>query len=125
MALTARVREVGHVSVIDLQGKITLGGNTGVLRNEVSSLVSQGIKNIVFNMAEVSYVDSAGLGELVGAYATATSQGSSLKLLNLQGRMRDLMQLTKLHTVFLVFEDETAAVESFGVGKAHFGSAAI
>ena len=114
MALTATVRKVGDVSVVDLNGKITLGENTGLLRDEVRSLLSRGARNLVFNMAHVSYIDSSGLGELVGAYTTAANQGGSLKLLNLQSKARDLMQLTKLYTVFAVFEDETTAVASFG-----------
>lgn len=116
MALTAAVRKFGDVSVVDLNGKITLGENTGLLRDEVRSLLSQGARNLVFNMAHVGYIDSSGLGELVGAYTTAANQGGSLKLLNLQSKARDLMQLTKLYTVFAVFEDEKTAVESFGAG---------
>lgn len=114
MALTAKVRKVGDVSIVDLNGKITLGENTGILRDELRSLLSQGVKHIVLNMKDVGYVDSAGLGELVGAYTTATNQGGALKLLHLQGKMRDLMQITKLHTIFPAFEDEKAAVASFG-----------
>jgi anti-sigma B factor antagonist len=114
MALTAKVRKVGDVAVVDLNGKITLGENTGILRDELRSLLSQGTKNIVLNMADVSYVDSAGLGELVGAYTTATNQGGALKLLHLQGKMKDLMQITKLFTIFSAFDDEKSAVESFG-----------
>ena len=84
------------------------------MRDELRSLLAQGTKNIVLNMSDVGYVDSAGLGELVGAYTTATNQGGSLKLLNLQGKMKDLMQITKLHTIFPSYEDEKAAVASFG-----------
>src|SRR5215471_11873485 len=105
MALSAKVRRVGDVAVVDLNGKITLGENTGILRDELRSLLSQGTKNIVLNMADVSYVDSAGLGELVGAYTTATNQGGALKLLHLQGKMKDLMQITKLFTIFSAFDD--------------------
>ncbi len=114
MALTAKVRKVEEVAVVDLNGKITLGENTGILRDELRTLLSQGTKNMVLNMADVSYVDSAGLGELVGAYTTAINQGASVKLLHLQGKMHDLMQITKLHTVFSVFDDEKAAIASFG-----------
>ncbi len=110
MALTTKVRRVGDVSIVDLHGKITLGENTGILRDELKSLLAQGTKNIVLNMADVSYVDSAGLGELVGAYTTATNQGGSVKLLNMQGKMKDLMQITKLHTIFSAFDNEQAAV---------------
>jgi len=113
MALTAKIRKVGDVSIVDLNGKITLGENTGILRDELRSLLAQGSKNIVLNMGEVGYVDSAGLGELVGAYTTATNQGGAVKLLNLQGKMKDLMQITKLHTIFPAFDDEKAAVASF------------
>jgi anti-sigma B factor antagonist len=116
MALTAKTRQVGNVSIVDLNGKVTLGENTGILRDELRSLLSQGHKNILINMKDVSYVDSAGLGELVGAYTTATNQGGSVKLLHLQGKMRDLMQITKLHTIFPAFDDEKAAVSSFGAG---------
>jgi anti-sigma B factor antagonist len=113
MALTTKVRRVGNVSILDLSGKITLGENTGILREELRSLMSQGSKNILLNLADVSYVDSAGLGELVGAYTTATNQGGAVKLLHLQGKMKDLLQITKLHTIFPTFDDENEAVRSF------------
>jgi anti-sigma B factor antagonist len=113
MALTTKVRHVGNVAIVDLNGKVTLGENTGILRDELRSLLSQGVKNIVLDMQNVSYVDSAGLGELVGAYTTAANQGGAVKLLHLQGKMRDLMQITKLHTIFSAFDDEKAAVASF------------
>src|ERR1700744_4882447 len=114
MALTIKVRRVGDVAVLDLDGKITLGENTGILRDELRSLLAQGNKHIVLNMGEVSYVDSAGLGELVGAYTTATNQGGAVKLLNMQGKMKDLMQITKLHTIFPAFDTGPPAVASFG-----------
>ena len=116
MALTAKTRRVGSVAIVDLNGRITLGESTGILRDELRSLLAQGSKNIVLNLAGVTYVDSAGLGELVGAFTTATNQGGSVKLLHLQGKLHDLMQITKLHTVFTTFEDEKQAVESFGAG---------
>ena len=114
MALTAKVRRVGGVAIVDLNGKITLGENTGILRDELRSLLSQGNKYIILNMKDVGYVDSAGLGELVGVYTTAANQGGSVKLLHLQGKMKDLMQVTKLHTIFQSYEDEPEAVSSFG-----------
>jgi|ERR1700728_2151894 anti-sigma B factor antagonist len=114
MALTAKTRQVGDVAIVDLHGKVTLGENTGILRDELRSLLAQGKKHIVLNMKDVSYVDSAGLGELVGAYTTATNQGGAVKLLHLQSKMRDLLQITKLFTIFPTFEDEKAAVSSFG-----------
>lgn len=114
MALTTKTRHQGNVTILDLSGKITLGENTGILRDELRSLMSQGSKNIILNMQDVSYVDSAGLGELVGAYTTATNQGGAVKLLHLQGKMKDLMQITKLHTIFPAFDNEQEAVKSFG-----------
>ena len=114
MALTIKTRRTGSVAIVDLSGKITMGENTGILRDELRSLASQGSKNILLNMKDVSYVDSAGLGELVGAYTTAANQGGSVKLLHPQGKMKDLLQITKLHTVFPTFEDEQQGVGSFG-----------
>jgi anti-sigma B factor antagonist len=114
MALTAKTRQVGNVAIVDLHGKITLGENTGILRDELRSLLAQGKKNIVLNMKDVGYVDSAGLGELVGAYTTATNQGGAVKLLNLEGKIRDLMQITKLYTIFPAYDDEKQALSSFG-----------
>src|SRR6476661_7991703 len=114
MALTAKTRRVGSVAIVDLNGRITLGESTGILRDELRSLLSQGSKHIVLNMAGVTYVDSAGLGELVGAYTTATNQGGAVKLLNLQTKMKDLLQVTKLHTIFPAFEDEKAAIARLG-----------
>ena len=114
MALTIKTRQDGNVTIVDLGGTITLGENTGILREELRNLMAQGRKNIILNMQGVTYVDSAGLGELVGAYTTAANQGGSVKLLHLQGKMRDLMQVTKLFTIFQDFEDEKKAVQSFG-----------
>ena len=114
MALDAKNRKVKDVAILDLRGKITLGENTGILRDELTSLIAQGEKKILLNMANVNYVDSGGLGELVRGYATVSSHGGALKLLKLQSKMRDLMQITKLHTVFAIFDDENAAVASFG-----------
>jgi anti-sigma B factor antagonist len=113
MALTANVRHFGDIAIVDLDGKITLGENTGILRDNLKSLLAQGSKNIVLNMAGVGYVDSAGLGELVGAYTTAQNQGGTVKLLHLQTKMKDLMQVTKLHTIFATYEDEQSAIDSF------------
>jgi anti-sigma B factor antagonist len=114
MALTAKTRQTGNVAIVDLSGKITLGENTGILRDELRSLLAQGKKNIILNMKDVGYVDSAGLGELVGAYTTATNQGGAVKLLHLEGKIRDLMQITKLYTIFPAYDDEKEAVASFG-----------
>jgi anti-sigma B factor antagonist len=112
MALGAKVRQVGKVAILDLSGKVTLGENAGILRDEFKVLLAEGYKNILLNMAAVSYVDSAGLGELVGAYTTAANGGVKVKLLNLQSKMHDLLQITKLHTVFEIFDNEQAAIAS-------------
>src|SRR6185437_12241238 len=114
MALSAKIRRVGDVAVVDLEGRITLGESTGLLRDNFRQLLSQGSKKIVLNLAGVTYVDSAGLGELVGAYTTAKNQGGAVKLLNHQKRLNDLLQITKLHTVFESYDNEEKAVNSFG-----------
>jgi anti-sigma B factor antagonist len=113
VSVAARTRQSGAVSIIDLSGRITLGEGCAVLRDTVRDLLAKGNKKIVLNMGEVTYVDSAGLGELVGSHATVSHQDGQLRLLNLQKKIRDLMQITKLHTIFEVFEDEDAAVKSF------------
>jgi anti-sigma B factor antagonist len=114
MALTANSRKNGNAVIVDLNGRITLGENTQTLRDEVKSLLAQGNKNIVLNLQNVSYVDSAGLGELIAAYTTATNQGGTIKLVHLQDKIKDLLQITKLHTVFSTFDNEQQAVSGFG-----------
>ena len=113
MSLKVSVRQVGQVAVVDLSGKITLGEGSGTLRDTVSEVAAKGNKNILLNMSDVTYIDSAGLGELVGSYTTVTNKGGQLKLVNLQNKLKDLMQITKLHTVFQVFEAEDEAIASF------------
>ena len=106
-------RTVGDVMVLDLKGKITLGEGDEMLKDKVNSLVNQGHKKVVLNLAEVPYIDSAGLGEVVRTYTTVSRQGGSLKLLNLTKRITDLLSITKLLTVFETFESENDAVRSF------------
>ena len=106
-------RSVGDVIVLDLKGKITLGEGDELLKDKVNSLVNQGHKKIVLNLAEVPYIDSAGLGEIVRTYTTVSRQGGSLKLLNLTKRITDLLAITKLLTVFETFDTESEAVKSF------------
>ena len=113
MALSVNVRHVGDVAVVDLNGRITLGESTGLLRDSLRQLLAQGSKKIILNLAGVSYVDSAGLGELVGLYTTAKNQGGSVKLLHLQNKVHDLMQVTKLHTIFETYDDEQKSLNSF------------
>ena len=106
-------RAVGDVMVLDLKGKITLGEGDELLKDKVNSLVNQGHKKIVLNLADVPYIDSAGLGEVVRTYTTVSRQGGSLKLLNLTKRITDLLSITKLLTVFETFDSENEAVRSF------------
>ena len=101
------------MAIVDLDGRITLGESTGLLRENLRQLLAQGTRKIVPNLAHVGYVDSAGLGELVGVYTTAKNQGGAVKLLNLQKKLSDLMAITKLHTVFEAYDNEQQAVGSF------------
>jgi anti-sigma B factor antagonist len=106
-------RAVTDVMILDLKGKITLGEGDELLKDKVNSLVNQGQRKIVLNLAAVPYLDSAGLGEVVRAYTTVSRQGGSLKLLNLTKRITDLLSITKLLTVFDTFDSEEEAVRSF------------
>ena len=113
MSLSTAIRDVAGVTVIDLSGRITLGEASGKLRDTVRNLLDSGVKKMLLNLGDVSYIDSSGLGELVSAYTTARGQGCTVKLLNVQAKVQDLLQITKLYTVFATFEDEAAAVTSF------------
>ncbi|WP_158786815.1 STAS domain-containing protein [Granulicella sp. L46] len=113
MSMKFTTREVGGVTIVDLSGKITLGEGGLTLREEVHKLLAEGKKKIVLNLAEVNYIDSSGLGELVSAYTGVKNAGGELKLLNLTSKVRDLLVITKLVTVFDVKDDEAAAVSSF------------
>ncbi|MGD0938137.1 MAG: STAS domain-containing protein [Terracidiphilus sp.] len=113
MALTIASREVDGVIVLDLSGRITLGEGSVQLRDAIRSLISKGSKNILLNMGDVSYIDSSGLGELVSAFTTAKNQQADVKLLNLTKKVHDLLQLTKLYTVFDIKDDEASAIASF------------
>jgi anti-sigma B factor antagonist len=106
-------RAVTDVMILDLKGKITLGEGDELLKDKVNSLVNQGQRKIVLNLAGVPYLDSAGLGEVVRAYTTVSRQGGSLKLLNLTKRITDLLSITELLTVFDTFDSEDEAVRSF------------
>ena len=113
MSMTFKVREVGGVTIVDLSGKITMGDGSPTLREEVHKLLDEGKKKIVLNLADVNYIDSSGLGELVSAYTAVKNAGGELKLLNLTSKVRDLLVITKLVTVFDVKDDEASAVSSF------------
>ncbi|WP_158787692.1 STAS domain-containing protein [Granulicella sp. L46] len=113
MSMTLATRNVSGVTIVDLSGKITLGEGGVTLREEVRKLLADGSKKIVLNLGEVNYIDSSGLGELVSAYTAVKNAGGELKLLNLTSKVRDLLVITKLVTVFDVRDDEASAVSSF------------
>jgi len=106
-------RQVDGVTIVDCSGRITLGEGSVILRDMVRDLLSKGNKKIVLNLAEVNYIDSSGIGELVSAFTTTKNQSGELKLLNLTKKVNDLLQITKLYTVFDVKDDEANAVKSF------------
>ncbi len=114
MALKMSTREIGGVTVVDLEGRIVLGEESNAMREQVKSLLAANKKRIVLNMANVTYIDSAGLGTLVASFHSARSQGATLKLANLGDKFREVLQVTKLLTVFEVFNNEATAVASFG-----------
>ena len=113
MSIKASTRQVDKVTIVDMSGRITLGEGSSTLREAVRDLVSKGQKKILLNLGDVSYIDSSGIGELVSSFTSVSNQGGNLKLLNLQKKVHDLLQITKLYTVFEVHTDEAAAVRSF------------
>ncbi len=113
MSIDLRTRESNGITIIDLKGRITLGEGSATVRDTVRDLLSLGQKRILLNLSDVNYIDSSGIGELVSAFTAAKKQGGELKLLNLTKKVHDLLQITKLYTVFDVKDDETLAVKSF------------
>jgi anti-sigma B factor antagonist len=113
MKMTASTRLVGGVTIVDLTGRIVLGDGSAGLRDLVRDLAREGIKKILLNFRNVDYIDSSGLGELVCAFTSMRDQGGELKLLNLTKRVRSLLQITRLLTVFDVTDDESISVKSF------------
>jgi anti-sigma B factor antagonist len=112
MSLKTSTHVQSNVAIVRLVGNITLGEASSELRDTIRQTLATGQKAILLDLGGVSYIDSAGLGELVGCYATVTNQGASLKLLNLQKKVQGLMQITKLTTVFETFDDEANAVRA-------------
>jgi len=110
-------RAMGDVIILDLKGKMTLGEGDELLKDKINSLLHQGRRSVVLNLAEVPYIDSAGLGELVRTYTSISRQGGTLKLLNLTKRITDLLSITKLLTVFETHDSEADAVRSFSSPK--------
>ena len=113
MPLKMTERIVDGISVLDMEGRIVLGVESSALRERVKNLLGQDHKKIVLNMGNVSYIDSAGLGALVASYTSAKNQGAMLKLVNLGSKFREVLQVTKLLTVFEVYDNEAAAIASF------------
>jgi anti-sigma B factor antagonist len=113
VSMKTSTRQVEGVTIVDLSGRITLGEGSVTLRDTVHDLLSKGQKKILLNLDEVNYIDSSGIGELVSAFTAARKQGGELKLLNLTKKAHDLLQITKLYTVFDVRNDEAEAVKSF------------
>src|SRR6201998_116874 len=113
MSMTTSTRQVGGVTIVDMRGRIVLGEESAALRELVCDLLSKGHKQILLNLGEVNYIDSSGLGNLVSAFTSVRKQGGELKLLNLTNKVHDLMQITKLYTIFDIMDDEAVAVDYF------------
>lgn len=113
MKMTSATREVNGVTILDISGRITLDSGSAALRDAIHDLTSKGRKNILVNLAEITYIDSSGVGALVGAFTTVRQHGGQLKLLKLTQKVRDLLHLTNLHNFFEIKDDEAEAISSF------------
>jgi anti-sigma B factor antagonist len=113
VTMKASTRLVDGIAVVDLSGRITLGEGSVILRDTIREVVAQGHKKILLNLGDVTYIDSSGIGELVSGFTSVRNQGGELKLLNLTKKVHDLLQITKLYTVFDIKDDEAAAIASF------------
>ena len=113
MSMAISARRLDDVEILDLAGRITIGEGTLMLRDKIQNMLDAGQTKFLLNLADVDYIDSSGLGELVSGFTTVKNQGGALKLLSLTHRVRDLMQITKLLTVFDVYDDESEALKSF------------
>ncbi|MBV9404370.1 MAG: STAS domain-containing protein [Acidobacteriaceae bacterium] len=113
MSVKLTSRQVGDVTVIDAAGRITLGEGASAFRDTIRDLAAKGNKKLLVDLGEVSYIDSSGIGELVSGFTTVTNNGGQLKLVGLSKRVKDLLQITKLYTVFEVFDEEAEAIRSF------------
>jgi len=113
MSMNITIRENSGVTVIDLSGRLTLGDGPAILREDIRRLLEEGKTRLLLNLAGVTHLDSAGMGLLVGAYATVSRSGGQLKLSNLTSRVKDLLIITKLCTVFETYDDEASAIASF------------
>jgi anti-sigma B factor antagonist len=121
MHMTTSIRQVGAVIIVDISGRIVLGEESAALRDLVCDLLSKGHKKILFNLGDVNYIDSSGLGHLVSAFTSVRKQDGELKLLSLTNKVHDLMQITRLYTVFDIMDDEAVALKSFAQSAAATG----
>jgi anti-sigma B factor antagonist len=113
VSMKASTRQVDGITIVDLSGRITLGEGSVILRDAIKDLLGKGQKKILLNLGDVSYIDSSGIGELVSAFTSVRNQGGELKLLHLTKKVHDLLQITKLYTVFDVKDDEATAIGAF------------
>jgi anti-sigma B factor antagonist len=113
MSMKVKTRQVDGITIMDLSGRITLGEGSVTLRDAVRDVLAKGSNKILLNLGDISYIDSSGIGELVSGYTAVKNSGGELKLLNLTKKVHDLLQITKLYTVFDVKDDEASAVASF------------
>lgn len=111
--MKTNIRQVNGVAIVDMSGRITLGEGGVILRDTIHDLLGKGEKYILLNLGDVSYIDSSGIGELIAAFTSVRRQGGELKLLNLTKKVHDLLQITKLYTVFDIRDDEATAVQAF------------
>jgi anti-sigma B factor antagonist len=118
MSARLTVREVDQVTVVDAAGRMTLGEGARSMRDKIAELLKAGKSKILLNLGKVSYIDSSGIGELVAAFTSVKNRGGQLKLLNLTKNVEGLLQITKLYTVFEVFDSEVTAIRSFGASSA-------
>jgi anti-sigma B factor antagonist len=113
MSMKVATRQVDGVTILDLSGRITLGEGSVTLRDAVHDATAKGSKHILLNLENISYIDSSGIGELVSAFTSVKNSGGELKLLNLTKKVHDLLQITKLYTVFDIWDNEASAVSAF------------
>jgi anti-sigma B factor antagonist len=121
MTMTTSIRQASSVTIVDISGRIVIGEESAALRDLVRDLLTKGHKKILFNLGDVDYIDSTGLGSLISAFTSVLKQGGELKLFNLTNKVQDVLQITKLYTVFDILNDEAAGVKSFGQSTAATG----
>ncbi len=114
VAFKATLRQVNSITIVDMSGQITLGEGVVQLRELIRQRLGKGEKHLLLNLADVTYIDTTGMGDLVRGFATVSNQGGHLKLLNLSGKVKELMQVTRLYAVFEIYDDEGKAISSFG-----------